>query len=643
MIRRLSTKWVLAVLASVVVPFVGFAWYVDVELADRLSNEVVRDYLVRFAADLADRIDDELAERRLDVELLASDPLVLASARGTGAGRASMLEASLERIVRHSPGFDLFLVVGADGRCIAAATVEQGSLEVTHRLRELNYSDREWFRAGLNGNSDLVDQHISPLLHPQAPGFPSQVPGTEGLDLTDPRIYCVGISAPIREVNGDQAVLGVVYALLNWRVFQEDLLDESRGAQISAGIGSAVYSSSYSWLWKSDANTIIGHNRTSLYGKLVSEPPVDLPQLVAAARATSWGMFPEYEFGGVMKQAAFKHCKKRTQGGLGWVVGIGVDNTDIFATVNKLHQLLVKATALVLLLVVAWTVIIARRTTQPILALHAHTLAVASGDLETRIEVHSGDELGDLARAFNLMTEELSQNRTRLVQAEKESAWREMARQVAHEIKNPLTPISLSVNLLRRARDEDSPEFDAILDRTVELIQRQVENLRQIAQDFYAFAGDRRLEPRPTDLRSLVEEIMDLNAAWAQELGVTVRVEGSAPELSLDPTEFRRVLINLTSNALEAMSDGGELVVSIEDNSKETTIVVSDTGVGLTEEVRQRLFEPYFTTRSHGTGLGLAICKRVIDEMGGELSLTPAGNGGQSGTRAEIRLPKPVA
>jgi nitrogen fixation/metabolism regulation signal transduction histidine kinase len=211
---------------------------------------------------------------------------------------------------------------------------------------------------------------------------------------------------------------------------------------------------------------------------------------------------------------------------------------------------------------------------------------------------------------------------------------------VAHEIKNPLTPISLSANLLRRARDEQSPEFDQILDRTVDLMQRQVENLRQISQNFYAFAGERQLEPRPTDLRALAGEVLELNAAWAAELGVQVELLGEAREVRIDPTELRRVLINLVSNALESMPKGGHLQVSLEETDQEARVAVRDTGTGISREATARLFEPYFTTRSHGTGLGLAICKRVIDEMGGQLSLEPISDELGNGTLALIVLPR---
>ncbi len=633
MIRRISTKWVLAVLVAVVVPFLGFAWYVDVQLADRISHDIVRYYLLRQAAELADRIDGELLERRRDVELLASDPVVVFSASGARPdGALPLLEPGLDRLIATSAGFDLLLVVDAGGALVGASrALRGGGLRPAAEHEDLVRRDnaREaWFQAALAGETHLVDQHASPLLHARA------LDAGE-LDLTRPENLAVGIAAPVRAADG--RVVGVVYGLLSWTAIQIDLLDRSRRARAFEGIGAEIYASSYSWLWRADAATIIGHPRRDLYGSRVDEAPVGLPQLVAAARSSDWGMYPEYEFLGQRKQAAYRHCLGPQEGGLGWVVGLGIDNVDIYATVNELNALLVRATLLVLGIAVVLTVLVARRTTRPILALRRHTQRVAAGDLDARLEVDRRDELGELAEAFNRMTAELAESRARLVRAEKESAWSEMARQVAHEIKNPLTPISLSVNLLRRARAEGSPEAEAILERTLDMVERQVENLRQIAQGFQAFAGKRRLEPVETDLRALIDEVLELEHAWAEELGVRVVVEGEGVRAELDPTELRRVLINLVTNALQAMPAGGELRVTVREEAGAVVLEVLDTGEGVSEEVRRRLFEPYFTTRSAGTGLGLAICKRVIDEMGGEIHLEAAEGGG---TRAWLRLPR---
>jgi nitrogen fixation/metabolism regulation signal transduction histidine kinase len=405
----------------------------------------------------------------------------------------------------------------------------------------------------------------------------------------------------------------------------------------------------------SDADTIIGHQDPELYTKRVSEPPIELPQLVAAARERDWGMYPGYTFRDLEKTAAFKRCAGPDAGGFGWVLGVGVDDRDIYEMVTELHRLLVAATLFALGVVVAGTVLVARRTTRPILLLKEQTERIAKGDLEARVDVSSRDELGDLAQSFNHMTVELSESRRRLVKAEKDSAWREMARQVAHEIKNPLTPISLSVDLLKRARDEKSAQFDAIFDRTVDLVQRQVEGMRRIASDFSAFAGAHKTDPAVVDAGVVLEEVLDLNSAWAGESGISVERSIESAHVFVDRGELRRVLINLVSNALEAMSRGGVLTAGVRripdpggdghvpeggkvPGGGKVEIVVCDTGVGISTEVRQRLFEPYFTTRTGGTGLGLAIARRLVDLMAGSIEILPNPEG--QGTVARVVLPE---
>jgi len=146
------------------------------------------------------------------------------------------------------------------------------------------------------------------------------------------------------------------------------------------------------------------------------------------------------------------------------------------------------------------------------------------------------------------------------------------------------------------------------------------------------------------DVKALVAEVLTLNAAWAQELGVAIEASGPSLDVFVDRGELRRVLINLASNALEAMPDGGKLSVAVsrrdDADAREVEIAIRDTGAGLSEEARRRLFEPYFTTRSQGTGLGLAIAARLMDEMNGRIELVPVPPSEGTGTIARVRLPE---
>jgi signal transduction histidine kinase len=647
-LRRISTKWILTVLAAVCVPFLGFAWYVDTQTAER-QWDVVKYYLLTMASDLAQQLDDELRERALDVELKAGELVTVWAVEDVEGDRVTFsraLESGFDRLVRESLVYDLLVAVDRDGQFVNAnGTWPDGTAvpeEVRAALQLRDYAQEPWFAEALAKRRDderqvvLVDHHRSPLLPPRV-----------AVSAPHPENYHVGIAAPVYSVTDPEAVVGVVYALMRWDRVQEQILKRKRPKDIEGASESTsyqIYKTSYAWLWMSDADTIIAHPTTALYGTRVSESPVDLPQLVAAARADDMGFYPEYVFKGIRKNAAFKHCAGPEQGGLGWVVGVGIDNSDVTAFIAGLQDVLVKATIAVLAIVVVLTVLVARRTTRPILELRRQTQRVAAGDLDARVVVQSQDELGELGQAFNEMTHELSESRKKLIKAEKDAAWREMARQVAHEIKNPLTPIALSATLLKRARDEKSPEFDTIFDRTIELVTRQVEHMRKIASDFSAFAGAQKHAPEVVDVGRVVDEVLAENAAWAAESRIDVTRSGDGARVFVDRSELRRVVINLVSNSIEAMPQGGQLSVRLERiaeaGTRKVLVEVRDTGVGLSETVRARLFEPYFTTRTHGTGLGLAITQRLVDEMGGRIELENLPADAGPGAIARLTLPE---
>jgi signal transduction histidine kinase len=633
MIRRISTKWMITALAAVVLPFLGFAWYVDKEVAKWNATSVQYD-LLSIAGEMANRLDSEIREHQIDVELWGATPLTewaIGPFGGDEVKFSPLLEKGFDDFIQSRRVYDLILAIDETGRLVVSnSTDPQGTRlpqDVLDNVDAHDYSVEPWFRQAMGGEVALVDHHQSGLLPPKncAPG-------------SHPENFHIGFAVPVRSQLDPKKVAGVVFSLMSWSHIQGDLLRPVR-RNIPGFASADLYRSSYAWLWMSDADTIIGHKDANLYVQKVSGDSIHLPELVAAARAKDWGMYPAYSFRGLRKTAAFKHCAGPDQGGFGWVLGVGVDDRDIYATVNDLHRLLVAATALALGFVVASTVIVARRTTRPILLFKEQTKRIAAGDLEARVNVHSRDELGDLAQSFNRMTQELGESRRRLVKAEKDAAWREMARQVAHEIKNPLTPIRLSVDLLKRSRDEKSPQFDAIFDRTVDLVQRQVDGLRRIASNFSAFAGAHKPVPEVVDARAVLEEVLDLNAAWAAECGVAIERSLVSALVFVDRGELRRVVINLVSNALEAMSRGGTLSASLkrlEDGKVE--IAIQDTGAGISTEVLKRLFEPYFTTRSGGTGLGLAIARRLVEEMAGAIEILPR-PGGQ-GTLARVVLPE---
>ena len=645
MVRRISTKLLLAVLAAVVIPFVGFAIFVDNQMAERMSKQVVLYSLQGLAADLASKVDGQVEQHLRDVGLWAESPTcdwAIAEfeeeqAAGpefdpeseTGNSFRELQRLQFDAAVVVSD-IDLLLLLDASGRVVISNSVDsQGTrlpIDVKVGLYVRDFSSEPWFIESLAGARSSVDHHTTTLLPPR-----NNSPGKHAEN------YHLGFSAPVHSLADPERVIGVLYSLANWKPIQEEVSLPVMKDYFQGLVGPDDFPSAYGWIWASDADTILGHPNTDLYGQRVSGPGIELPQMVARASEQEWGLYDEYTYRGVRKNAAFRRTARVEDGGFHWVVGVGIDNNDIFKPVRELRTLLLQSTLFVLLLAVLMTMVIARRATSPIEELQRHTQRVAAGDLDARIEVRTKDELGELAEAFNRMTAEIKDQRGKLVKAEKDAAWREMARQVAHDIKNPLTPIKLSVDLLKRAKDEHSPEFDHIFDRTIETVRRQVEHLREIASDFQALTASRRPQLAELDVRDMLDEVLALNAALADEQGIRVSRTGAGGRVQADPGLLRRVLMNLVSNAFDAMPEGGELACDVSARGGRLLLELRDTGVGIPDHVRPHLFEPYFTTRSAGTGLGLAIARRVVEEMHGTIALVPAEPG--PGTIARIELP----
>ncbi len=302
----------------------------------------------------------------------------------------------------------------------------------------------------------------------------------------------------------------------------------------------------------------------------------------------------------------------------------------LFTTVASIYLLLVVAVTLV-------AVLAARMISQPIGELTGSARRVAGGDLDVEIPVTRGDEVGGLQKAFRQMVIALRENRDELARAERERAWQEMARQVAHEIKNPLTPMQLSAQFLRRAYDEGAEDIGRILHECTDTIVEQVEGLRRIANEFSTYARLPVVRRAPTDLNEPVEDALNLFEPARPE-GITIirELAPDLPEAPLDAEQIRRVAINLMRNALDAMGDEGELIIRTGADDTCVWLEVSDTGEGIAPEVQERLFEPYFSTKTEGMGLGLAITRAIVDAYDGEISVDSRPG---VGTSVTVRFP----
>jgi nitrogen fixation/metabolism regulation signal transduction histidine kinase len=221
---------------------------------------------------------------------------------------------------------------------------------------------------------------------------------------------------------------------------------------------------------------------------------------------------------------------------------------------------------------------------------------------------------------------------TELLRAQRQVAWKEVAQRVAHEIKNPLTPIGLSAERVRKHIDRPTPESAGIIRKCSEVILGSVESLRILVDQFAALAQFPAAQPRPTNLNQVVEAALMLFAGRLDRILIVRRLGADIPPVMADPEALKRALANLIDNAAEAMQGSllRQLTVetSVAASHNMAEIVVADTGHGLTAEMRERLFLPYFSTKHRGTGLGLAIAAKIVQDHHGEIRAeqnTPAG------------------
>jgi two-component system nitrogen regulation sensor histidine kinase NtrY len=305
------------------------------------------------------------------------------------------------------------------------------------------------------------------------------------------------------------------------------------------------------------------------------------------------------------------------------VLLIGSSRRDLVQLESSLRKIgtIVAATGMLLGVLMSWWA--TARVTKPVRKLAASAEKVASGNWSTTVDTTSSDEIGLLARAFNRMTHELVEQRERLVQAERVAAWRELARRLAHELKNPLFPLQITVENMQRARANYPEQFDEVFREGTATLLAELANLKRIIARFSDFAKMPAPEMAPVNFNELVTENLKLFEPQLAKARVSARVELD-PKLrpvQADPDQMARVLRNLVLNAIDAMPDGGILTVRLAAAGSGVRLEVSDTGQGLTPEECDRLFTPYYTTKTHGTGLGLAIVQSVISDHHGRISV----------------------
>ena len=309
---------------------------------------------------------------------------------------------------------------------------------------------------------------------------------------------------------------------------------------------------------------------------------------------------------------------------------IGYSHQNEFAFRRELMLILTISGGVGLVIVYVVSYVIGIQMTKPINRLATGAAEIASGNLDHRVIVRTQDEIGQLTQQFNQMATELKVNQEKRLTAERVAAWRDVARRIVHEIKNPLFPIQLSVQNLRKAysrsRFTDSSAqpgptiFDEIFDECTETVIEEVTRLQRMVDEFHQFARMPAPKKKPSDLNQIVRQTINLYTESAPQVMVETVLGSSQCNVSVDPEQISQMLGNLVKNAIEAMPDGGTLRVSTEwEAGRKVQIEIQDTGIGMSSEMRENLFTPYYTTKEAGTGLGMAIVQRIVTDHDGEI------------------------
>jgi len=287
----------------------------------------------------------------------------------------------------------------------------------------------------------------------------------------------------------------------------------------------------------------------------------------------------------------------------------------------------------------------AARVTRPVERLAHAAQEVAAGNWNVRVEVSGGDELGQLADSFNRMTTELLGQKERLVQAERVAAWRELARRLAHELKNPLFPLQLTMENLVRARQQSPEQFEEVFRESSRTLLAEIANLKGIIGRFSEFSKMPQPQLQPVQLNEVVRGVVQLFRAQLEAPGPAkikcgLELDPHLKTVAGDAELLHRAISNLVLNAMDAMPQGGTLRLRTRQEGGKVLIEVGDTGAGMTAEEREKIFTPYYTSEAQGTGLGLAIVQSVVSDHGGTVRVqSEAGRG----TTFVIELPAGVS
>ena len=324
------------------------------------------------------------------------------------------------------------------------------------------------------------------------------------------------------------------------------------------------------------------------------------------------------------------------------VLLLGSSRRDVVMLTRHILQIAAVVAGAALLIGLLISLWVSSRITRPLEHLAEGAREVASGRWDTVIDLRGRDEIGQLASAFNEMTRTLATQREQLVQTERVAAWRELARRLAHELRNPLFPLQITVENLQKARQLDAKQFLEVFNESTATLRAELANLNTIVGRFSDFSKMPAPHFARVNVNEAIRNAVRLFEPQFQAVGKPPVIPEyfltePLPEIDADPDLLHRALQNLVLNALDAMPSGGTLTMRTSEHDSKVRIELADTGKGLTPEECSRLFTPYYTTKVQGTGLGLAIIQSVISDHHGTISVSSEEG---HGTTFRIELPQ---
>jgi nitrogen fixation/metabolism regulation signal transduction histidine kinase len=324
------------------------------------------------------------------------------------------------------------------------------------------------------------------------------------------------------------------------------------------------------------------------------------------------------------------------------VLLVGSSRKELVLLTNRIVITAVAVAAGALLIGLLVSLWVAARITRPVRELAEGAREVAAGRWETRIDVRGLDEIGQLGIAFNDMTRTLASQRDKLLQTERVAAWRELARRLAHELRNPLFPLQITVENLQRAKQLDAKQFLEVFNESTATLKVELANLNAIVGRFSDFSKMPAPQFARVDVNEALRNIIRLfepqfNVVGKPAIAAEYFLTEPLPEIDADAVLLHRAFQNLVLNAVDAMPTGGTLTLRTFERGANVLIEITDSGAGLTPEESARLFTPYYTTKQQGTGLGLAIVQSIVTDHHGTIGVSS--EEGQ-GTTFRIELPK---